>query len=104
MEYLKWADELAWAHWADSGLTKQDCADLDLGMAIVKTTAEYLGHVRLGDEIDCAVWIPVSDGGLRAQRWYQFRHKESHKTVFRAITHLAPISYSLTNMDNLVLI
>ncbi len=86
--YLRWADETAWAHWESGGLTRQDCLDEDRGMAILRTEADYLGHIREGEAIDCAVWIARSDGRLRAERWYQFRRADTGETVFRAVTRL----------------
>ncbi len=86
--YLRWADETAWAHWEADGLTRTDCQDHDRGMAIVRTEADYSGHVRAGERLVCAVWIPVSDGRLRAERWYQFRRALNGETVFRARTKL----------------
>lgn len=86
--YLRWADETAWAHWESDGLTRKDCQDQDRGMAILRTEADYSGHVRAGERLVCAVWIPVSDGRLRAERWYQFRRASNGETVFRARTKL----------------
>jgi len=86
--YLRWADETAWAHWEADGLTQQDCLDADRGMAILRTEADYLGHIRAGEALDCAVWIARSDGRLRAERWYQFRRADGGETVFRAVTRL----------------
>ncbi|XBQ14978.1 MAG: thioesterase family protein [Oceanicaulis sp.] len=86
--YLRWADEAAWAHWEHAGFGTETCATLDRGMAIVRTEADYLGHVREGEDIVCAVWIPASDGRLRAERWYQFRRARDGETVFRAVTKL----------------
>lgn len=86
--YLRWADETGWAHWEADGLTRQGCRDLDRGMAILRTEADYTGHVRESEVIDCAVWIAVSDGRLRAERWYQFRRVSDGETVFRARTKL----------------
>lgn len=91
--YLRWADEAAWAHWEHAGYGTDTCRDLDRGMAIVRTEADYLGHVREGETVSCAVWIPVSDGRLRAERWYQFR-RETGETVFRAVTRL--VSFTLS--------
>lgn len=92
--HLRWADEAAWEHWEVSGYGTQTCIDLDQGMAIVRTEADYLGHVREGDQVACAVWIPVSDGRLRAERWYQFRRIEDGATVFRAVTKLVCFTLS----------
>lgn len=92
--YLRWADETGWAHWEADGHTRQSCRDLDRGMAIVRTEADYLGHVRAGEAIACAVWIAVSDGRLRAERWYQFRRVSDGETVFRAVTKL--VSFQLS--------
>lgn len=86
--YLRWADETGWAHWASAGHGAEDCRSVDRGMAIVRTEADYLGHVREGDALACAVWIAVSDGRLRAERWYQFRRERDGATVFRAVTRL----------------
>ncbi|MGJ3233244.1 MAG: acyl-CoA thioesterase [Oceanicaulis sp.] len=92
--YLRWADEAAWEHWEAAGYGTATCADLDQGMAIVRTEADYLGHVREGDRVACAVWIPVSDGRLRAERWYQFRREADGETVFRAVTKLVCFTLS----------
>ncbi|MEO1040562.1 MAG: acyl-CoA thioesterase [Pseudomonadota bacterium] len=92
--YLRWADEAGWAHWEADGHTREDCRALDRGMAIVRTEADYLGHGRAGDVLACAVWIAVSDGRLRAERWYQFRRVSDGQTVFRAITRL--VSFQLS--------
>jgi acyl-CoA thioester hydrolase len=92
--YLRWADETGWAHWEADGYTRQQCRDLDRGMAILRTEADYLGHVRANEAIDCAVWIAVSDGRLRAERWYQFRRASNGETVFRAVTKL--VSFQLS--------
>ena len=92
--YLRWADETGWAHWEADGLTRRQCRDLDRGMAILRTEADYLGHVRAGERVICAVWIAVSDGRLRAERWYQFRKAEAGETVFRARTKL--VSFQLS--------
>ena len=92
--YLRWADETGWAHWEADGLTRQQCRDLDRGMAIMRTQADYHGHVRAGDAVICAVWIAISDGRLRAERWYQFRLANTGETVFRAVTKL--VSFQLS--------
>ena len=92
--YFQWADEAAWAHWQSNGYDDADCTDVERGMAIVRSEADYLGHVREGDEVACAVWIPFSDGRLRAERWYQFKNVETGETVFRAITKLVCFSLS----------
>ena len=92
--YFQWADEAAWAHWQHNGYSDTDCTSVDRGMAIVRTEADYLGHVRSGDEIACGVWIPFSDGRLRAERWYQFRNLATGNTVFRAVTKLVCFALS----------
>lgn len=100
--YLQWADQAAWAHWEADGYTRQGCRDLDRGMAIVRTEADYLGHCRSGDQLACAVWIAKSDGKLRAERWYQFRRVSDGQTVFRAITRLVCFQLSTGRPARLV--
>lgn len=92
--YLRWADETAWAHWKADGLLPEHCRKADRGMAVIRTLAEYSGHCRAGDLLTCAVWIALSDGRLRAERWYQFRNRQSGETVFRARTSL--VSFQLS--------
>lgn len=84
--YLEWADEAAWTHWFSKGYSMEACAKEDRGIAIIRTEADYLGHVHVGDELDCAVWITQSDQRLRAERRYQFRRVSDGATVFRALT------------------
>lgn len=100
--YLQWADQTAWAHWEADGYTRQGCRDLDRGMAIVRTEADYLGHCRKGDQLACAVWIAKSDGKLRAERWYQFRRVSDGQTVFRAVTKLVCFQLSTGKPARLV--
>lgn len=92
--YLRWADETGWAHWVADGYPEAVCAQEDRGMAVVRTEADYLGHGRAGDALACAVWIPVSDGKLRAERWYQFRRLTDGETIFRARTKLVCFALS----------
>jgi acyl-CoA thioester hydrolase len=84
--YLEWADAAAWTHWWSKGYSMDACQTEDRGIAIIRTEADYLGHVHVGDELDCAVWITQSDGRLRAERRYQFKRAGDGKTVFRALT------------------
>ena len=88
--YLGWADETAWAHWDHDvpDFPRKDFATFDHGMAIVRSEADYLGHLRAGDSIDAAVWVTHSDGRLRAERRFQFRRADSGETVFRGLWKL----------------
>ena len=92
--YLKWADDAAWAHWRANGNPHEVCAEHDRGIAIIRSEADYLGHVKAGDELDAAVWITMSDQRLRAERRYQFRRVPDGKTVFRAVTKLVCFALS----------
>jgi acyl-CoA thioester hydrolase len=84
--YLEWADDAAWTHWWSRGISRDACIEADRGIAIIRTEADYLGHVAAGDQLDCAVWITQSDQRLRAERRYQFIRASDGKTVFRALT------------------
>ena len=84
--YLVWADDAAWTHWWSKGFTREACQEADRGIAIIRTEADYLGQVKAGDELQCAVWITQSDQRLRAERQYQFKRVSDGATVFRAIT------------------
>ena len=84
--YLVWADEAAWTHWSTRGFTQEECVAADRGIAIIRTEADYLGQVKAGDELQCAVWITQSDQRLRAERRYQFKRVSDGATVFRALT------------------
>ena len=84
--YLVWADDAAWTHWWSKGFTREACQQADRGIAIIRTEADYLGQVKAGDELQCAVWITQSDQRLRAERRYQFKRVSDGATVFRALT------------------
>ena len=49
--YLEWADEAAWTHWWAKGYSMDACQTEDRGIAIIRTEADYLGHVRVGDAL-----------------------------------------------------
>ena len=95
--YLVWAHETAWAQWEDHfpQHPRTQFAAWDYGMAIIRSECDYLGHLRTGDAIDCAVWITKSDGKLRDERRYQFRRASDGATVFRARMDL--VCFKLTS-------
>lgn len=92
--YFNWSNEAVWAQWradAESQALAGDGPWLR-GMAVIRSEADYLGHVYAGDEIAIGVWITASDGRLRAERRYQMRRLcegRPAETVFRARWSLA---------------
>ena len=81
--YIKWLEQLAWAHSSALGLSESDCVAMARGMAVRRINVEYLSACYAGDEIVVGNWISASDGKLRVTRRYQLIVPATNTTVRR---------------------
>jgi acyl-CoA thioester hydrolase len=81
--YIKWLEQLAWAHSTAVGLSEADCVAMSRGMAVRKINVEYLSACYAGDEVIVGNWISASDGKLRVTRRYQLIVPAKNITVMR---------------------
>ncbi len=83
LAYLKWCEDVAWAHTEAVGLGMGDYQRLDRAMALRKTCIEYKQPAFAGDSVRVANWI-VDIGRLTATRRYQICWLDDGATLARA--------------------
>lgn len=84
--YLRWCDEVAWAHAEAVGLGKAAHVDLRRGMAAHRTELQYLAPALAGDRVRVGNWIVACDGRLRATRRFQVVRERDGAILLRALT------------------
>lgn len=82
--YVKWCEEVAWAHSAFMGLDMAAYRRLDRAMAITRSEFDYLQASRLGDALSIATWITGWDGRLTMHRRFQVIRHSDRATLLRA--------------------
>lgn len=92
--YLSRLEQLAWEHSSALGLQFSDYQALDRAMVIQRHELDYLAPAHLGDAIDCATWITMTDKKFRLNRAFQFVNTRTHQTVFFATTKFVCCSLS----------
>lgn len=69
--YIKWCEQISWAHSEHLGLDLAAYQRLNRAMVIHRIEMEYLRPAHLGDAIRIGTWIVHSDGRLRLRRRFQ---------------------------------
>ena len=92
--YVRWCEEVAWAHSAALGLDLDSYRALDRAMAVVEGHYRYLQASYLDDEIDSATWILNWDRRLTMTRHFQLRRVGDGRTLLRARVRFACIEIS----------
>ncbi|MBS1170266.1 MAG: thioesterase superfamily [Burkholderiaceae bacterium] len=81
--YVRWCEQVAWAHSEQLGLAIGDYERLDRAIAIRRGEYDYLHPAMLGDELILATWITQSDGKLMLERRFQLVRKADGLTLLR---------------------
>lgn len=89
--YIRWQEEVSWAHSQALGLTIEDYTKIGTGVIVHRNDVIYLAPVLAGDKLRAATWISANDGRLRMQRRHQIIRVADKKTVFRGTTNYVSI-------------
>lgn len=92
--YVRWCEQVAWAHSEALGLALADYHRLDRAMAIRRGEYDYLLPTVLGDQLRLATWLTASDGRLTMERRFQLVRPADGATVLRARWQLVCIEAS----------
>lgn len=92
--YVRWCEEVSWAHSASLGLDIDSYHRLDRAMAVVEGRYHYLRASHLDDEVDTATWIIHWDQRLNMTRRFQVRRVSDGATLLRGETRFACIEIS----------
>ena len=82
--YVKWCEQVAWAHSVSLGLDLKSYQDLNRAMAITRAEYNYLRASHEGQEIMAATWITEWDKKLTMKRHFQLIRVEDGVTLLRA--------------------
>ncbi len=92
--YVKWCEQVAWAHSVSLGLDLDVYRSLDRAMAITHSEYHYLRASRQGDEVITATWIVNWDRKLTMQRRFQVIRVSDGACLLRAGMRFACIEIS----------
>ena len=92
--YVKWCEQVAWAHSVSLGLDLATYRQLDRAMAITHSEFHYLQASREGDEVVAGTWIVNWDKRLTMQRRFQLVRASDGVTLLRGKMRFACIEIS----------
>ena len=82
--YVRWCEEVVWAHSRSVGMDLADFQELGRAMAVHHSEFDYLAPAFEGDRLEVANWIVAIDGRLSARRQFQIRRPADGRTLLRA--------------------
>lgn len=91
-EYLRWVEQISWAHSEALGLTLERYRELDRAMVVHRHELDYLAPGYEGDRLQLATWIVACDGRLSLTRRFQLKRKHDAKTLLKARTRFACVA------------
>lgn len=92
--YVKWCEQVAWAHSVSLGLDLDAYRNLDRAMAITHSEYHYLQASREGDEVIAGTWIVNWDRKLTMQRRFQVYRVSDGTCLLRGGMRFACIEIS----------
>lgn len=93
-EYLRWVEQISWAHSEALGLSLERYRELDRAMAVHRHELDYLAPAFAGDKLALATWIVECDGRFSLTRRFQLKRRHDAKTLLNARTRFACIALS----------
>lgn len=92
--YVRWCEQIGWAHSESLGLGIADYRRLDRAMAIRRGEYDYLLPTLAGEELTLATWLVGGDGKLVMERRFQLVRNRDTATVLRGRWDLVCIEMS----------
>lgn len=92
--YVRWCEEVAWAHSESLGLGLDDYQRLDRAMAIRRSEYDYLRPTIAGEALLLGTWLCASDGKLTLERRFQLLRGSDQTTILRGRWDLVCIEIS----------
>lgn len=85
-EYLRWLEDIAWAHSRHLGLGFAQYQQLNRAMVARHTELEYLAPAFEGEKLALATWIVANDQRVSMVRRYQLVRPSDGVTLLRGRT------------------
>ncbi len=92
--YVKWCEQVAWAHSVALGLDLEAYQRLDRAMAITRSEYDYLQASRADDELVAGTWIVGWDRKLTMERRFQIMRPVDGATLLRGMMRFVCIEIS----------
>jgi acyl-CoA thioester hydrolase len=92
--YVRWCEQVGWAHSAALGLNLDDYRRLNRGMAIRHGAYDYVLPTNLGERLLLGTWLLAGDSPLTMRRRFRLVRVLDGKTVLRAQWELVCIELS----------
>ena len=92
--YVRWCENIGWAHSESLGLGLADYHRLDRAMAIRQASYDYLLPTVLSEELLLATWLVATDGKITMERRFQLIREKDSAVVMRGHWHLVCIEVS----------
>jgi len=92
--YVKWCEQVGWAHSETLGLKLSDYLRLDRAMAIRRGEYDYILPTFVGEALTLATWIFSRDRRLTMERRFQLIRDRDQATVLRGRWELVCIEVS----------
>jgi acyl-CoA thioester hydrolase len=92
--YVRWCEQVAWAHSEQLGLCLADYQRLDRAMAIRRGEYDYILPALQGDDLLLATWLTAGDGKLTMTRSFQLVRASDGTTLMRGHWNLVCIELS----------
>ena len=93
-EYLRWVEQISWAHSEALGLSLERYRELDRAMVVHRHELDYLAPAFAGDVLQLATWIVDCDQRFSLTRRFQLMRMETAKTLLNARTRFACVALS----------
>lgn len=92
--YVRWCEQIGWAHSETLGLCLADYKRLDRAMAIRRGEYDYLLPTFLNEQLTLATWLLASDSKLTMERRFQLVRDRDQATILRGRWDLVCIELS----------
>ncbi|HLV78463.1 MAG TPA: acyl-CoA thioesterase [Marinobacter sp.] len=84
--YIRWLEEVSWAHIESLGMTWALHEETGKAMAITHTSVDYLMSANAGDQLVLGTWLTDWDGRFRSARQFQLIRPADNKTLLRGLS------------------
>ena len=91
VQYLRWAEQVAWSHSVSLKLGFADYERLNAGCVARRHELDYLAATFAGDELMLGTWIAECDAKFTMWRAYQIIRVSDGKSVLRGRTQCVGI-------------
>jgi acyl-CoA thioester hydrolase len=81
--YVRWCEQIGWAHSERLGLSLEDYRRLDRAMAIRRGEYDYILPTFAGEALTLATWLVDGNGKLSMERRFQLVRDSDGATVLR---------------------